>query len=48
MLTGRTPFHTHNTSNWMKEHMEVTPHLPSELRPELAAWPGLDRLVMGC
>jgi hypothetical protein len=46
MLTGHTPFHAHNTSGWMKQHLEETPRLPSELRPELANWTGLDGLTM--
>jgi serine/threonine-protein kinase len=46
MLTGRTPFHAHNTSGWMKQHLEETPRPPSELRPELADWPGVDGLAM--
>jgi serine/threonine-protein kinase len=46
MLTGNTPFHAHNTSGWMKQHLEETPRLPSELRPELANWTGLDGLTM--
>jgi serine/threonine-protein kinase len=46
MLTGRTPFHAHNTSGWMKHHLEGTPKPPSELRPEIGDWPGLDELVL--
>jgi serine/threonine-protein kinase len=46
MLTGRSPFHAHNTSGWMKQHMEETPNRPSLLRPELASWTGLDGLAM--
>jgi serine/threonine-protein kinase len=46
MLTGRTPFHAHNTSGWMKAHLEETPKPPSELRPELANLAGLDGLAM--
>lgn len=46
MLTGRTPFHAHNTSGWMKQHLEETPEAPSLLRPELANWTGLDGLTM--
>jgi serine/threonine protein kinase len=46
MLTGRSPFHAHNTSGWMKQHLEETPHFPSELRPEVANWTGLDGLAM--
>jgi serine/threonine-protein kinase len=46
MLTGQTPFHAHNTSGWMKQHLEETPRRPSDLRSELTDWPGLDGLVM--
>jgi serine/threonine protein kinase len=46
MLTGRTPFHAHNMEVCGRQHMEETPRLPSELRPELADWTGLDGLVM--
>ncbi|MGD0799755.1 MAG: serine/threonine-protein kinase [Terracidiphilus sp.] len=46
MLTGRTPFHAHNTAGWMKQHLDETPRPPSELRPEVGKWEGLDGLVM--
>ncbi len=46
MLTGHTPFHAHNMESWRRQHMEETPKPPSELRPELANWTGLDGLVM--
>src|ERR1035437_2348807 len=46
MLTGRTPFHAHNMESCRRQHMEETARLPSELRPELADWTGLDGLVM--
>jgi serine/threonine-protein kinase len=46
MLTGQTPFHAHNMEGWMYQHLKETPKLPSELRPELASWPGLDALVL--
>jgi serine/threonine-protein kinase len=46
MLTGQTPFHAHNTSGWMKQHLEETPRPPSALRPELADWPGVDGLAL--
>jgi serine/threonine-protein kinase len=46
MLTGRTPFHAHNTSGWMRQHLEETPRPPSELRPEVGDWPGLDGLTI--
>ena len=46
MLTGRTPFHSHNMESCRRQHMEETPPLPSEFRAELANWTGLDGLVM--
>jgi serine/threonine protein kinase len=46
MLTGRTPFHAHNIEGWMFQHLQETPQPPSQLRPDLADWPGLDGLVM--
>ena len=46
MLTGQTPFHAHNTSGWMKQHLMETPRRPSDLRPELAGWPEVDGLTM--
>jgi serine/threonine protein kinase/TPR repeat protein len=46
MLTGRTPFHGHNTAGWMKQHLEESPQPPSLLRPELASWSGLDSLTL--
>jgi serine/threonine-protein kinase len=46
MLIGHTPFHAHNMEGCRRQHMEETPRLPSELRPELADWTGLDGLVM--
>jgi len=46
MLTGHTPFHAHNMEGCRRQHMEETPKPPSELRPELADWAGLDGLVM--
>ena len=46
MLTGQTPFHAHNIEGWMFQHLQETPQPPSQLRPELADWPGLDSLVL--
>jgi serine/threonine-protein kinase len=46
MLTGHTPFHAHNMEGCRRQHMEETPRLPSEMRPDLADWTGLDGLVM--
>jgi len=46
MLTGSTAFHAHNTEGWMYQHLHQQPPSPSQLRPELANWPGLDALVL--
>jgi serine/threonine protein kinase len=46
MLTGRTSFHSHNTEGWMYQHLQTTPEVPSQARPELARWKGLDGLVL--
>jgi serine/threonine protein kinase len=46
MLTGHTPFTALNMDSCRRQHMEETPKPPSELRPELANWTGLDGLVM--
>jgi serine/threonine-protein kinase len=46
MLTGQTPFHAHNMESCRHQHMEETPKLPSDVRPDLADWTGLDGLVM--
>jgi serine/threonine-protein kinase len=46
MLTGATPFHAHNLSGWMKQHLQETPRPPSLFRPEVASWPELDSLVL--
>ncbi len=46
MLTGQTCFHSHNTEGWMYQHLQEQPQPPSQLRPELANWPGLDDLVL--
>jgi serine/threonine protein kinase/TPR repeat protein len=46
MLTRRTPFHAHNMAGWMKQHLEEAPAPPSQLRPDLADWAGLDALLL--
>ncbi len=46
MLTGATPFHAHNISGWMKQHLQETPKPPSVFRSEVANWPELDALVL--
>jgi serine/threonine protein kinase len=46
MLTGQTCFHAHNTEGWLYKHLHEQPQLPSQLRPELHEWPGIDSLVL--
>jgi TonB family protein len=46
MLTGQTAFHAHNTEGWMYQHLHEQPQPPSQFRPDLANWPGLDALVL--
>jgi serine/threonine protein kinase len=46
MLTGKTCFHAHNTEGWMYQHLQEQPQPPSQLRPELANWLGLEPLVL--
>jgi serine/threonine protein kinase len=46
MLTGTTPFHAHNTEGWLYQHLYADLQAPSQLRPELQNYPGLDELVL--
>jgi serine/threonine-protein kinase len=46
MLTGERVFDADSYEGWAAQHINVTPRLPSTLRPELANWTGLDGLVM--
>lgn len=46
MLTGQTCFHSHSTEGWMYQHLQEQSLPPSQSRPELANWPGLDDLVL--
>ena len=46
MLTGQTPFHAENYEGWARQHQTTPPQPPSILRPALAAWQGLDALVL--
>ena len=45
MLTGQTVFDAFGYHVWARQHLTVPPRKPSRLRPELAAWRGLDDLV---
>ena len=46
MLTGKAAFEAESYEGWAECHKNDTPKRPSELRPELAEWPGLDELVL--
>jgi serine/threonine protein kinase len=46
MLTGHTPFHAHNTEGWLYQHLYADLRSPSQLRPELQNYPGLDEVVL--
>lgn len=46
MLTGQTPFHAHTMEGWMFAHLQENPLPPSQLRSEIAEWPGLDAQVL--
>ena len=46
MLTGRTPFEADEYSEWGWQHKNAPRIAPSQFRPELAQWPGLDDLVL--
>jgi serine/threonine-protein kinase len=46
MLTGETVFDAENYEGWAWEHANRPPRPPSESRPELVHWRGLDELVL--
>jgi serine/threonine-protein kinase len=46
MLTRETVFHADEYHAWARQHLTAPPRIPSELRPELAVWRGLDDLVL--
>jgi serine/threonine protein kinase/tetratricopeptide (TPR) repeat protein len=46
MLTGRTVFDAESYEGWAREHLNAVPRLPSEVRPDLLQWRGLDALVI--
>ena len=46
MLTGQTAFDARNAETWMYQHLQTEPEPPSQLRPELANWQGLDALLL--
>jgi formylglycine-generating enzyme required for sulfatase activity/tRNA A-37 threonylcarbamoyl transferase component Bud32 len=44
MLTGRTVFQ--GDEGWAMQHLNAAPRPPSDFRPELAIWKGLDEVVL--
>jgi tetratricopeptide (TPR) repeat protein len=45
MLTGRLPFESESMEGWLYQHLHVKPPLPSQVNPELAKYPQLDKAV---
>jgi serine/threonine protein kinase len=46
MLTGQTAFSAESYEGWAMQHLNAAPQPPSNLRPELVHWNGLDALVL--
>ncbi|HWG21903.1 MAG TPA: serine/threonine-protein kinase [Terracidiphilus sp.] len=46
MLTGRSAFHASTVEGWMFQHLQQSPRPPSELRPEIGNYPGLEELML--
>jgi TPR repeat protein/serine/threonine protein kinase len=46
MLTGQLPFHANSYEGWFEQHVHGIAPPPSQIRPELAKYPGLDALVL--
>ena len=46
MLTRETVFEAAGYHAWARQHLTAPPRKPSDLRPELAEWRGLDDLVL--
>ncbi len=46
MLTGENVFDAENYQGWTQQHLHAVPRSPSEVRPDLANWRGLDALVL--
>jgi len=46
MLTGRLPFRSDSYEGWFEQHVYAATVPPSQVRPELSRYPGLDALVM--
>jgi TPR repeat protein/serine/threonine protein kinase len=46
MLTGQLPFHADSYEGWFEQHVHGVAPPPSQIRPELAQYPGLDALVL--
>jgi serine/threonine protein kinase/TPR repeat protein len=46
MLTRQAPFDATDARAWARQHLAVAPWAPSDLRPDLDDWHGLDELVL--
>jgi len=46
ILTGRKIFEAENYHGWAQQHLTAAPHPPTDLRPDLANWRGLDALIL--
>jgi serine/threonine protein kinase len=46
MLTGEALFHANDFEDWALHRLIPVPRRPSDLRPDLAAWNGLDQLAL--
>lgn len=46
MLTRQAPFDAADAGAWARQHLAVAPWAPSDLRPDLDDWHGLDELVL--
>ena len=46
MLTGQLPFYSETYEGWFEQHVHAVPQAPSQIRPSLAQFPGLDALVL--
>jgi TPR repeat protein len=46
MLTGQLAFQSDSYEGWFEQHVHVIPPAVSQIRPELAEYPGLDTLIL--
>ena len=46
MLTGQLAFNSDSYEGWFEQHVHAIPPAVSQIRPELAEYPGLDALIL--